>query len=646
MLIRDIAARVLTVWCALALSGNIAAAQSPGPMPVTTAMTIPAPKDIPYPGAITLSVDATDLDRHVFSVRESIPVSGGGPLVLLYPQWLPGQHGPNGRIDKLAGLTIHAGNTRVEWTRDPGDIFAFHVDVPAGATVLDLEFQYMSALDNAQGRMAMSPDMLDLSWDSVVLYPAGFFARQISVVPLAHLPDGWSFGTALETDTVNGGVTRFKQVSLETLVDSPILASRYFQSIDLDTNGPAPVRLDVAADHPELLKASPQMIGAHRALVQQAYKLFGSHHYAHYDFLLALTDELPAMGLEHHQSSEDVSVPGYFAEWDKTGDIRDLVAHEFTHSWNGKFRRPFDLWTPNYNVPMHDTLLWVYEGQTQYWGIVLAARSGLLSKQQALDAIASTAAGLDHHVGRVWRDLQDTTNDPIMSSRRALSSRSWQRAEDYYGEGLLIWLDADTLIRDLSHGTRSLDNFARAFFGIDNGSVGPVTYTFEDVVKALNAVQPYDWAGFLRTRLDGHGPGAPLDGLSRGGYKLVYGDTPTDYTKLAQARRKQTDLSYSVGLLIGADGKIADVQRDSVADKAALTVGTQILAVNGMAYDGDRLNDAIGAAATSSEAIELIVKNSNRFRTVRLNYHDGLRYPRLERIGDASDRLDQILTAK
>ena len=648
-------ASILLSLCALVLSANCALAQSPGPQPLPMPAPIAAPRDIPYPAAIRLNVDATDVDRRIFRVRETIPVRAGEPLVLLYPQWLPGNHSPSGPVDKLAGLMIHANGARVEWVRDPVDVFAFHVAVPANATSLDVDFQFVSPVDTPEGRIVMTPDMLNLQWNDVTLYPAGYFARQIMMEPSVRLPDGWQFATALETASTTGGLTTFKPVSLDTLVDSPIFAGRYFTRLDLDPGGVVPVHLDIIADRADLLEVKPEQLEAHRALVQQAYKLYGSHHYNHYDILLALTDHMGGIGLEHHQSSENGAVPAYFTEWDKNADARDLLPHEFTHSWNGKFRRPADLWTPNFNVPMRDSLLWVYEGQTQYWGYVLAARAGLLTKQQTLDALAATAAAYDHRVGREWRALQDTTNDPIAAMRRALPWPSWERSEDYYSEGQLMWLDADTLIREKSGDRRSLDDFAKAFFGISDGSFVPSTYLFEDVVKALNSVQSYDWETFLRARLDGHGPGAPLDGLTRGGYKLVYTETPSDYFKAAETRRKVTDLTYSLGMVLGADGRVNGVLWDGPAYKKGMTVGAQIVAVNGTAFDGDRLKSAIsdakqrGAisdAKQNASAIELLVKNSDRFRTVALDYHDGLRYPHLERDGSGPPRLDQILTPR
>jgi predicted metalloprotease with PDZ domain len=512
--------------------------------------------------------------------------------------------------------------------------------------VLDVEFQYLSAVTGAQGRVIMTPDMLNLQWSAVVVYPAGYFSRQITIEPSVQLPTGWQFATALEMTSTNGSVTAFKPVALETLVDSPMFAGRYFKQVDLDPKGPAPVRLNIFADRPSLLEAKPEQLEAHRALVQQAYKVFGSHHYSHYDFLLALTDRMGGIGLEHHQSSENGTETGYFTEWDKNSNARDLLPHEYTHSWNGKFRRPADLWTPNYNMPMRDSLLWVYEGQTQYWGYVLAARSGLLTKQETLDAIAWDAAVYDNRVGREWRPLEDTTNDPIIAMRRALPWRSWQRSEDYYTEGQLIWLDTDTLIREQSHGQKSLDDFARAFFGVNDGSYVPVTYTFDDVVDALNRVQPYDWAKFLRTRLEGHGPGAPLDGIGRGGYKLVYKNTPSSYFKESESNRRVTDLTYTVGMVVGNDGALTDVLWGGLAFTNGLAIGTQIVAVDGTAYTSDRLKDAIENAKTNTEPVELLVRTGDRFRSVRFNYHDGLRYPHLERDTNTPARLDDILAAR
>ena len=621
--------------------GGAAQAQDPQPQPLAMAPPIVAPRDIAYPGQIILQVDASDVTRRIYQVRETLQVSGPGPLVLLYPQWLPGTHSPSGPLDQLAGLVITADGRRVEWMRDPVNVYAFHIDVPAGAVSLELRYQFLTPTEDRVGRIMATPDMLNLEWNTVALYPAGYFSRDITYRPSVTLPAGWRFGSALDGASRVGDTVSFAPVTLNTLVDSPLLAGRHFRQVTI-SQSPVPVRLDIAADREADLDASPDQLEAHRALIRQAYALYGSHHYDHYDFLLWLSDEMGGEGLEHHRSSEDGTEPGYFTDWDHSASERDLLAHEFTHSWNGKFRRPADLWTPNFNVPMRDSLLWVYEGQTQYWGYVLAARSGLWTRQEALDAIAATAAAYDTRIGRQWRAVQDTTNDPIISQRRPLSWRSWQRSEDYYSEGQLIWLDADTLIRERTGGKKTLDDFARGFFGVRDGSYVTDTYSFEDVVAALNAVTPYDWAGFLRTRLDGHGPGAPLEGLARGGYRLVYTDTPTAFFKDNETRRKITDLSYSLGVILNKDGKLTDVHWGGPAFEAGLITGTTIVAVNGLAYDADKLQDAIKARG----ALELLVKTGDHVRSVSVAYTGGLRYPHLERVAGTAGRLDAILTPR
>ncbi len=637
------------------------------PQPAAPPPATAAPRDAPYPGVIRLAVDATDLAHAVFRAHETIPVAGPGPLTLLYPQWLPGNHSPTGPIDKLAGLSVSAGGRPLAWVRDPVDVYAFHLDVPPGVQAVDVDLQFLSPVSAREGRVVMTTEMLRVQWNTVALYPAGYFSRDVLVQASVTVPEGFTAATALQTVahegattfalpeggagagdlravSRGGATTLFAPTTFETLVDSPVLAGRWFRSFDLDPGGPARVTLDVVADKPGDLTATAAQLAAHRALVQQAYRLYGSRHYDHYDFLLALSDRLGGIGLEHHRSSEDGVGPGYFTDWDARSADRDLLPHEFTHSWNGKFRRPADLWTPSFNVPMRGSLLWVYEGQTEYWGLVLAARSGLLSKVQARDAIAETAATYEHRVGRSWRPLLDTTNDPVVAMRRPLSWLSWQRSEDYYREGQLIWLDVDTLIRRESGGRRSLDDVARAFFGVDSGSWVAETYTLEDLVGVLNRVQPYDWAGFLKARVEGRGPGAPLDGLTRGGYRLTYADAPTDYSRAADAARHVTDLSFSIGVIVGKDGALADVLWDGPAFKAGLREGVQIIAVNGDAYGPDGLKEAIRAAKGATAPVELLVREGDRFRTVRIDYHDGLRYPRLERLaGVEAPLLDEIL---
>ncbi len=633
----------MAIGCVLSAG---AAQASPGPTPIAPGASIVAPKDRAYAGEIRLKVDASDLERRIVHVHETL--SGvGSDLVLLYPKWLPGTHAPEGPIDRLAGIRIAANGAPVPWSRDTVDVYAFHVHLSPGVKSIDIDFDYLSPTSPKVGAIEISRDILLLEWNELVLYPAGYFTRQIPVEASLTLPADWKFASALETVTTGGKETQFKRVNLATFVDSPVYAGRYASRLDLDPSGATAVHLNLFADRPELLAIKPEQLEAHRNLVRQAYQVFGSHHYAHYDFLYSLSDQIQQNGLEHHQSSEDGSDPNSITDWDKTAYGRDLLAHEFTHSWNGKFRRPADLWTPNFNVPMQDSLLWVYEGQTQYWGQVLTARSGLWTPQQARDQLALTAASYVIQAGRRWRALQDTTNDEIINPRRPMSWLSWQRFEDYYSESQLIWLDADTLIRERSQGKRSLDDFARSFFGIDDGGFVTVTYTFEDVVKALNAVEPYDWSGFLRARLDSIGKPAPLDGLQRGGYKLVYSDTPSELLKTHEDQAKRVNLLYSIGVeLDDKDGTVLEVIWDSAAFKAKMTEGSVLLAINGAAYSADVLKDAIRAAKSTTLPIELIVKTGDRYRVLSLDYHDGLRYPRLERDQSVPARLDDILAAR
>jgi predicted metalloprotease with PDZ domain len=608
---------------------------------------IPAAQNVEYPGNLTLSVDLTDLNRRLFTVHETIPVRPG-PLTLLYPEWLPGNHAPRGPIDGFAGLLITSGGRSVEWVRDAVNVYAFHLQVPSGATRLDVEFEFASPLLREQGRTVVTPDLLGLQWNTVVLYPAGYYVSRINIMPALTLPEGWELASALRVESRQGATVRFKPTTLETLVDSPLFAGRYFKSLELDPGGKAPVHLNVFADSPELLEVRQSQLAAHRKLVQEAYALLGAPHYDRYEFLLALSDHFGEIGLEHHRSSENRRSPGYFVEWEKSGAGRDLLPHEFSHSWNGKFRRPAGLATPDFNAPMRNSLLWVYEGLTNYLGAVLAARSGLWSEEFGKQAWANLAANMDRNrEGRVWRDLEDTTEQPIITPRRPLSWLSWQRTEDYYTEGELLWLDVDTRIRELTHDKRSLDDFAHAFFSgaaASGPNLGPVTYTFADVVQTLKSVAPFDWEKYLKDHLYGHGPGAPLDGLTRGGWKLVYTEVQSEYLRSLEDQHKVLDFTYSLGFGVSAlTGQLLEVRWGGPAYEAGLAMGTALIAVNGREYRPDRLKSAISAAKLDKQPIELLVKNLDRYRTVRISYFEGLKYPQLQRIDKTEDRIATIL---
>ncbi|WP_316250471.1 peptidase M61 [Tsukamurella columbiensis] len=595
---------------------------------------------------VSVAVDVTNLPQRIIGVRQTIPVTAG-ETTLLFPQWLPGNHSPSGPIDKIAGIRFSANGKKVEWKRDPLDVYKLKVSVPDGVTNLDAEFQYLTPTDSTQGRVVMTPNMLNLQWNAVLLYPEGRPASEIPFTASVTYPPGFEAGTALEVDGRNGDTVDYKTVPLDVLVDSPVYAGRFHREFDLAPGAAVPVRLQAFADAPEQLDAKPEHIEQHRALVQQAIKLYGSQHYDRYDFLLSLSDQLSSNGLEHQRSSENGQSTDYFTGWTPELGSDDLLGHEYTHSWNGKFRRPADLWTPTYNTPMQDSLMWVYEGQTQYWGNVLTGRSGLRSPENSRDALASVVATYtDGRPGLSWRSLQDTTNDPIIAQRRTKPYRSWQLSEDYYQGGQLVWLGVDARIRELTGGAKSLDDFARAFFGVDDGTwKTQKTYDFDDVVSALNGVVSDDWAKYLRDRVDGREPFAAS--VEKTGWKLVYDNNPgallTAQMKEAQGAANYT---YSIGLNVSATGKVTDVRWDGPAFRAKVGTGMTVLSVNDAAYSQATMQTAIEAAKTNPAPIRLQVKDFDQTRTVEIDYHDGLRYPHLQRIEGTPDYLTQILARR
>jgi predicted metalloprotease with PDZ domain len=602
---------------------------------------VPAPRAEDYaPGTLKINVDATDVAHRIFSVHESIPTVPG-PLTLLYPQWIPGTHGPSGPIDRLAGLTIRANGQVLPWRRDPLDVFAFHVDVPPAAHELEVAFQFLSPLDKSQGRVVMTPELLDLQWNTVSLYPAGYYANRIRAEASVTYPAGWQSATALEVASHSGNTVTYQPIDYDDLVDSPIYAGSNFKRIDLDPRAPIPMHLDIVADEPQSLQIAPQLLKAYQKLVQQMYRLYGARHFDHYDFLLALSNKMSGIGLEHHRSSENGVDADYFSKWSDGPARHDLLSHEFNHSWDGKYRRAADQNTPNFNVPLQGSLLWVYEGQTQFWGYVMAARAGLWSPEEARDMFASAAAMFDE--GRpglaAWRTVQDTTNDPVLA-RRGGAFRSYQASFDYYPAGMMIWLDVDAKLRELSRNQRGIDDFCQAFFGMQDGKYDVNPYTFEDIVTTLNAVAPYDWARYLRTRLDGHG--SLTGGIPAHGWQLVYTDKPST---AFNSSKGATDVTYSLGALLGKDGEVTDVLWDGPAFKAGLAPGMKVLAVNGREFSGDALKEAITAAKGTSAPVQLLVKNFDEYRTLSVACHEGLRYPHLVRTA-APDSLSELLAAR
>ncbi|MGA9854732.1 MAG: M61 family peptidase [Gammaproteobacteria bacterium] len=633
--------KIAIVYLAFLLSMTLATVISPVAAADVTAA---------YPGTLTLNVDLRDAPRKVFHVHEVVPVSPG-PLTLYYPKWIPGEHSPSGPLQNVAGLMITADGKSISWRRDLVDMYAIHLTVPQDAHTLEVAFDFLSPTSGGSfgGSVSATPVIVDLEWNQVLLYPSGYASQNIMFDASVRLPSGWQYATALEPHTGGSDDVKFKSVSLNNLVDSPLIAGEYFRQVDLDPGAKVPVYMDLVADGPENLVITPLQIQHYRNLVQQAYRTFGSHHYDSYHFLFTLSDNTGHFGLEHHQSSDDRTWADYFTNTDTELVGSSLLPHEYTHSWNGKFRRPYDLWTPDFNsMPEKDDLLWVYEGLTQYYGEVLTARSGLWSQDQYREALALSAATLDHRPGRTWRPLQDTADEASILYYVPGDWANWRRGTDFYDEGVLLWLDVDTKIRELSHGSRSLNDFAREFFGINNGSYVTMTYDFNDIVAALDKVQPYDWAAFLKKILDTKQYHAPLDGLTRGGYQLVYTGEPSSFEKASEKVRKQLYAMYSIGLQVStgdkSKGAIQDVLWDGPAYKAGLAPGMTIIAVNGRAFTPELFREAIRQAKDSTAPIQILAKNLDYYTTYAVDYHGGLMYPHLEKVRSQTDYLDQIIT--
>ncbi len=583
--------------------------------------------------AIALSVDASEAPRKIFHAQLRIPAKPG-TLTLYYPKWIPGEHGPTGPITDLTGLKFTASGKTLPWRRDLQEGFEFYVEVPAGENEVIATLDYASPASFESGYsagMAATEKLYIVNWNTLLLYPAGYASDQLTYSASLRLPAGWKFGTSLHVTNQVGSEIHFAPVSLTMLVDGPVLAGEYLKVVPLTTPGEnPPAELDLAADSPAALDAPEEVWEHYRNLVRQAGILFGARHYTDYHFLLTLSDHVAHFGLEHHESNDSRTYERALVEEEGRKQHAGLLPHEYVHSWNGKYRRPADLATPDFEQPMQTDLLWVYEGLTEYLGEVLTARSGERTPALAREALAQMAAELDHRSGRVWRNLQDTA-DGVPSMQMAPHAwEDYRRPLDYYDEDLLNWLWADVIIRRQSMNTKSLDDFCKLFHGAPSGPPMVKTYTFDDVVNALNQVAPYNWRGFWTERLSNHGPGAPLAGIEGSGWKLVYDEKPPEIYFLDRDE-KTIDAHYSVGLLAGTDGMVRDTVEGMIAAQAGIGPGMKIVAVNGRAFSPDVWHDAIRAAKTSPSPIELIVENTDYFRVVKLDYHGGEKYPHLVR---------------
>jgi predicted metalloprotease with PDZ domain len=601
------------------------------------------------PSTITLFVDASSAPRKIFHATLKIPVSGT-ELTLYYPKWIPGEHAPDGPVVDLAGLKFTSGGQTLKWRRDLLDGFTIHVEVPSGTSEVNADLDFLSPATFEAGFSAGSSatdKMAVISWNQVLLYPKGWKAEEITYVASLKLPADWKYGTALPiaSTNVDNGQTQiaFQPAPLNTLVDSPVITGEYLKVVKL-ADAP-PTEMDIAADSAAALDPPQEVWDHYRNLVEQANKLFGAHHYRDYHFLYSLSDHVAHFGLEHHESDDSrVGERGLVDEMERKLEA-SLLPHEYVHSWNGKYRRPADLATPDYQQPMQDDLLWVYEGLTNYLGTVLTARSGLLTQEEAREDLAVTAAGMDHIPGRIWRNLQDTADDAPELYFSPEAWHSWRRGVDFYDEGTLTWLWADVIIRQQSKGKRSLDDFCKLFHGAPNTGPMVKTYTFDDVVNALNQIVPYDWRGFWTERLTNHGPGAPLGGIEASGWKVVYDDVPSEMVRNAEGEHR-IDVADSIGLELREDGVISDTIEGMPAALAGIGPGMKLIAVNEKQYTADVLRDALRAGKGGTTPLELLVENTDYYKTYKVDYHGGERYPHLERDESKPDLLTEIYNAK
>ena len=580
------------------------------------------PQDGAFRGSIELTVDATDTRRGIITTRETIPVQAAGDLVLLYPEGETASHAPTVPVASLTGLVIQVDGHRVEWRRDPFDVHMFHVPVPAGGRQVSLDLDYIA------DRGTMRDGMLSVPWQRLLLYPRGWSAQAIAVTASLHVPDGLAIISSLDRRTVDKGEVRFATTSLERLTPG----------------GSPPIRLDILADEAAATAIGDGEAETMRRLAAQTTIVFGPPPFRHYDAIVALDDARGAGGIEHLEEGENILPTRYFVDPAAQLGNRDLIAHELVHAWNGRFRQPVDLWTPTFNQPVGGSLLWVYEGQTEFWGRVLAARSGLRSRQETLDKLALDAALVANRPGRTWKSLADSTNDAIYMAGHRVGWRDWQRREDYYSEGVLLWLDVEARLRELSGGKRGLDDFAARFFRADQPYAAISTYSFADVCRTLDELAHDDWSGFLQKHLTTHDDADAMAGLARAGWRLVYTAEPTETFRQNEAENGGVDLTYSIGAIVDAGGRLDSVAWDGPAFRAGLVPGMRMTAIGDRPFSVDNLRLAV--AKTKESPLIMVVETGPERQQLRIDYRGGLRYPRLERNTDAPDRLSALLVPR
>jgi predicted metalloprotease with PDZ domain len=593
---------------------------------------------------IRINVDASDAPRRLLHATMQFPVKAG-PMSLLYPKWIPGEHGPTGPIEDLAGVKVTANGQAIPWHRDNVNIYEFHIDVPQGVSRLDVAIDFISPPETAgfSSGGSTTSQLAVLSWNQLLLYPKDVPSDQLQYQATLKVPNGWRYGTALPIERESGNEIVFQPSSLTSLIDAPVQTGANFKTVDLSPGGPVQHYLHIAADSERATRITDDEVKHYRNLVEEANTLFGAHHYRDYHFLLTLSDHVAHFGLEHHESSDDRLDEEALVDDDTRKITASLLPHEFVHSWNGKFRRPAGLATPDFNAPMKGEMLWVYEGLTEYLGEILTPRSGLSTPQEFLDSLAREAAALDREAGRTWRPLEDTAVAAQVLYNSRADYSDFRRSTDFYEEGTLIWLDVDVTLRMLSKGKKSIEDFCRAFEGSPSTAPEVKSYTFDDVVRTLNSVQPSDWASFLNQRLKDTSARAPLDGITNGGYNLIYTKERPELWKTQEETRKTINLSYSLGLTAHENGDIIDVHLNTPAFKAGLAPSTKIIAVNGRQFTIAGLRHAVEDSTRNSNPIEVLVKDGEYYKSCAIDYHDGEKYPHIVRDKTKPDLISEII---
>lgn len=597
---------------------------------------------------INIALDATDAPRKILHAQLTIPANPG-TMTLYYPKWIPGEHAPSGPAIDLTGLKFTANGQILKWRRDLANNWAINVEVPSGAQEVHASLDYLEPGESDQSLFSAGSSatqkMLVISWNQVLLYPKGWTGDQITYSASLRLPPGWKFGTPLPVTSRSGDEIHFESVSLFALVDSPIISGEYLKVVPLNQGQTPPVEMDIAADSTMALEAPQQVWDGYSNLVKQATSLFGATHYRDYHFLFSLSDHVAHFGLEHHEANDSRSEERTLIDPELRSLHAGLLSHEYVHSWNGKYRRPADLTTSDYEQTMQDDLLWVYEGLTEYLGDVLTARSGLWTPQEYRDALARSAAMLDHRPGRTWRNLQDTADAAALLYYTPKEWESWRREVDYYDEGELDWLWADSIIRQQTGGKKSIDDFCKLFHGAPSTPPMVKTYTFDDVMNALNQITPYDWRGFWNDRLTSHGPGAPLGGIEATGWKIVYDENRSPMMRAWEEDHRTLNAAFSVGLIIKENGDIEDTIEGMDAAHAGIGPGMKIIAVNGRRFTPQIFRDALYQGKNTSQPLQLLIENTDYFRTFVIDYHGGEKYPHLVREESKPDTMTEIIRA-